>query len=121
MKAIGANRTSGPEAILISTVRWWVSHHQLSKYVQDHLAKVGTENFNFKKDSLLGQALVETGLPVNKIQDNYWAYCKNNVFMKFMVELATREQKGNDRVKTTKDFVNNYILEYMGSLIKECK
>ena len=118
MRGIGSNRTTGPEAILMSTINWWAKNHKFEKHITDHLNKLDTRKFRTKNEFRLGQILQETGFPLEKVQENFWQYAKNNPVLKFMVEQATIAQKENDRVGVSKRFVNTYIQEHLGSIVK---
>lgn len=116
MKSISSRGITGPEAILVATVKFWASRQPIEKYISEHVKKVGSEKFKSKSPKKLGQSLEKTGFPIDKMQANFWSYCKNNIFLKFMVETATKSQK-SDKVESTKLFVNNYILEFLGNTV----
>lgn len=119
MKSIGSNKTTGPEALLIATIRYWVSTIELMPHIENHVNQTGAARFNSKKDQVLAQILQDTDFPLDKLVKKYWEFCSQRAPLKFIVEYATRASKKPDRIGWAKQFVSQYIAEMCGSMIKQ--
>lgn len=84
----------------------------------NHVNAVGASKFSSKKEKILGKNLIETGFPIDKIVKDFWEFAKNNDTLKYMIELSTKHWKIGNKIVMTKDFVNDYITEYCGLIVK---
>jgi len=124
MKHIGAKSTSGPEAILIAAIKYWMDPD--IKMFKDKILSIyhdHPEDFDSKSEIRLG-TITARYAPIDKIIDHFWIASHNDKVIKFMIEMAVTQRKDSDirgNMVWAKDFVRHSILSEFGSWIKECR
>lgn len=121
MKQIGAKSTSGPEAILIAAIKYWMKPQlipfqtKIRTIARDHM-----NDFNSKSEVILGKKLSKY-IQMNIIFDDFWNKTKANHVLKFIVEEAVKNRKGHnlqENISWAQEFVENAIISEFGSWIK---
>lgn len=122
MRDISSRRITGPQAILVAAVIWWLDQlPDLESHINKALEKADLDDFTSRVDLDLGNALA-TCFPVDKTVQNFWDLCKRNATLKHMIEQATKAQREDtlqDKIDTTRHFVNKQILCALGEIVKQ--
>jgi hypothetical protein len=124
MKQIGAKSTSGPEAILIAAIKYWITPNvDIFRTKILSIASNNPNDFDCKSEIMLGKALVKHGhIQIGKVLDSFWSIAQKNEVLKFMIEEAVKNKKNQDlqsRILWAREFVRLSILSEFGSWIKE--
>ena len=117
MKAIGSKRTTGPEAILIMVVQYWVMGTDLESRVKAHTQKSADE-FQSRQEKVLSARLQSTGFPMERLVQHFWDTCKRDQVLRFAIETATLSCKSADRPAWVKEFIKSHIISVCSSMAK---
>ena len=123
MKQLGAKSTSGPEAILLSTIKWWLDQQifDLEKEITKSLEKAAPEDFTNKLDLRLGESLAKY-FPVDSMVQNYWDLTGRNHAVKHIIKQAIlaykKEEDPFQKADWAKEFIRKTILSEFGSYVK---
>ena len=121
MKSISAKSTSGPEAILVAVMNWWLDQQ---KDLEKEVVKAingDPRRFSAKSEYKLGVEL-KPYYPVDDTINKFWTFTRKHALAKSIVEQAVLSQKFDtteEKIKWARDFVSRQLTTRFGEIVKE--
>lgn len=132
MKKIGAKSTSGPEAIIIAILQYWLgeidkerigtNREVLCLAITKIIKQVPPAIFKNKLDYSLGEAICNSGLAIDKFTDDFMGHAKANSITKYMMELAVSNHKAGtiaQKVAWAYKFIERCMVTELGAIARE--
>lgn len=121
MRDIGSNRITGPQAIVVAAVAWWVkARGGIRGEVLESFGAADAHSVATRAPIQLGEAVLSVP-PADALLGEFFRAAGENEVMRYMVgqaALAWRGVPDGDRVRAVRAYALRVLAEEAGSLVK---
>lgn len=122
VRDIASNRITGPEAILVAAITWWISGRGgISKEVLAAARSADPEDVCTRADIQLGEAILRTD-PASGLLPEFFRAAGSNPAIRHLMEQAAkswRVKNGDGRVDAVRSYAARVLAEEAGGIVKE--
>lgn len=121
MRDIASNRITGPEAILVAAITWWISGRGgIGREVLAAARAADPEDMCTRADIQLGEAVLRTD-PASRLLPEFFRAAGSNPAIRHLMEQAAkawRTRNGDGRVDAVRAYAARVLAEEAGAIVK---
>ncbi len=117
MRDIGSKGVSGPEAVLLAAIDWWLTGFDLTGLVLHALEGADPADMWSRRPEDLAASLSHR-IPWDRVNSHFWRSADGVPAVRHMVEFAVRSWRTKgDRVREAKVLVASVLLRSAGEVV----
>jgi len=121
VRDIASNRITGPEAILVAAITWWIAARGgISEEVLAAAEVADPENMCSRANARLGEAILRTD-PATRLLPEFFRTAGSNPAVRHVMEQAASAWKTRDgigKVEVVRSYAAKVLAEEVGTIVK---